>query len=584
MGWSGLSRRIKVIALGTLFLALPAFADPVSVGGETVMRLPAAKAKAVQQRIDSLLEDGADPEGILAKKTANGYGVFWGDKLLIEVDKALAKENKSTPEGLAIVWAKKLFQLVGPGLLKVSRRNILLPLGEKTSIELSGLAEGPVTVEGGSGVVDTSVQGDSVIVDAQSVGRSHILIRRGKGRVKIPVRVKDWAGYPPKEVSIQVTGDPAPGTMVGQASLRAVAGSTRLNPGARIVFPEEMLDTPSVPKGRTLRYKQPIEIVAGDDYFPVKSSVEVQVQSIDLKLKEANLLLVSNRPERVEDDGVLLEYTFADSEPTRLMYSHLNETLADRNLWVNLYNETEQPVNVWIGSTFAGPNRNEVHTGHMAAVRFLKQLGAEAGYVVEIPPRKRFVVAHHLMNKRDLLSGFVNLQIVGEGKLRAEVHSKLAPSSNETSNSPRLGGPFNPFKIHPHGVFAQPYFEEWVDLNGDSEEAMVPYGKSPWLIDFETGLPNTGNFGVLYRYHFVLQNNKSRDIDFEMVFVPFSGPGAGTFLVDGDILEAPFKKKGVETSLGTFRVSPGTERTVDLVTLPEASSNYPAYIYMRPVR
>ena len=156
MGWSGLSRRIKVIALGTLFLALPAFADPVSVGGETVMRLPAAKAKAVQQRIDSLLEDGADPEGILAKKTANGYGVFWGDKLLIEVDKALAKENKSTPEGLAIVWAKKLFQLVGPGLLKVSRRSVLLPLGDKTSIELSGLAEGPVTVEGGSGVVDTS--------------------------------------------------------------------------------------------------------------------------------------------------------------------------------------------------------------------------------------------------------------------------------------------------------------------------------------------------------------------------------------------------------------------------------------------
>ena len=156
------------------------------------MRLPAAEAKAVQQRIDSLLEDGADPEGILAKKTANGYGVFWGDKLLIEVDKALAKENKSTPEGLAIVWAKKLFQLVGPGLLKVSRRNILLPLGEKTSIELSGLAEGPVTVEGGSGVVDTSVQGDSVIVDARSVGRSHILIRRGKGRVKIPVRVNPW--------------------------------------------------------------------------------------------------------------------------------------------------------------------------------------------------------------------------------------------------------------------------------------------------------------------------------------------------------------------------------------------------------
>lgn len=584
MSWSRFTQRLKVATLGALILAAPVFADPVTVGGETVMRLPAAKARAVQQRIDKLLEAGAEPDGILAKKTANGYGVFWGDKLLINVDKALARENKSTPEGLAIVWAKKLFELVGDGLLQVSPRKVLLPLGEQTVLELGGIADGPVSIENGGGLVNTQVEGDTVVVEARAVGRSTIVIKRGKGKVRIPVRVKDWAGYPPKEVSIQVTGDPAPGTMVGQASLRAVAGSTRLNPGARIVFPEEMLDTPSVPRGRTLRYKQPIQIVAGDNYFPVKAQVEVQVQSMDLKLQESNLLLVSNRPERVEDDGVLLEYTFSEAEPTRLMYSHLNQTLADRNLWVNLYNETNQPVDVWIGSTFAGPNRNEVHTGHMAAVRFLRQLGVEAGYVVEIPPRKRFVVAHHLMNRRDLLSGFVNLQIVGQGKLRAEVHSKLAPSTNNTVNSKRLGGPFNPFKIHPHGVFAQPYFEEWIDLNGDSEEARVPYGKSPWLIDFETGLPNTGNFGVVYRYHFVLQNNKSRDLDFELVFEPFSGPGAGTFLVDGDILEAPFKKKGVLTSLGTFRVQPGKERTIDVVTLPEASSNYPAYLYMRQAR
>ncbi len=564
-------------------LALPVLADPVSVGGETVMRLPAAKAQAVQSRVDKLLEAGADPAGILAKKTANGYGVYWGTQLLVEIDKALAAENKSTPEGLAVVWAKSLFKAVGPGLLKVSPRSIVAPLGEKVTLNLGGLAEGPVTVEGGDGLVKVEVLDEAVVVEASAVGRSSILVRRGKGKVRIPIQVKDWAGYPPQEIAIQVTGNPAPGSMVAEASLRAVAGATRLNPGARIKFPDEMPDTPSVPKGDKLRFRLPIEIVAGDDYYPVRSRVEVQVESVDLKLKEPNLLLVSNRPERVDDDGVLLEYTFSEDEPTRLMYSHMNQTLADRNLWVNLYNETSEPVSVWVGATFAGPNRNEVHTGHMAAVRFLQQLGAEAGYVVEIPAHQRFVVAHHLMNRRDLLSGFVNLQIVGEGKLRAEVHSKLTPSSNSTTNSVRLGGPFNPFKIHPHGVFAQPYFEEWVDLDADSGAVSVPYGKSPWLIDFETGLPNTGNFGVLYRYHFVLKNDKARALDFELVFRPDSGPGAGTFLVDGDILEAPFRKRGVETSLGRFRVEPGQERTVDVVTLPEASSNYPAYLYMKPM-
>jgi hypothetical protein len=569
-----------------LLLSSQALAQNVTVGGEVIMRLPAAKAASAQAQIDRLLESGADPEKILAKKTPNGFGVFWGETLLVEVDKALASENKSTPEGLAIAWATRLYDLVGPGYLQITPKNVILPVGESTVLQVSGLAQGEITIQGGDGVVSASADSVSgtVTISATAVGRSSIVVNRGKGKVRIPVRVKDWAGYPPEGVSIKVTGKPAPGAIVAEASLTAVAGSTRLNPGARLRFPEEMPNIRSVDEGQSLKFALPIEIVAGDDYFPVSTKVNVSVESVDLEVKESNLLVVSNRPERVEKDGVLMEYTFSDHEPTRLMYSHMNQTLADRNLWVNLYNETDKPVEVWIGSSFAGPNRNEVHTGHMAAVRFLRQQGAVAGYIVEIPAGRRFVVADHLMLKRDLLSGFANFQIVGEGQLRLEVHSALAPARNETRGVERLGGPFNPFKIHPHGVFAQPYFEEWVDLTNTSEPTKVPYGISPWLIDFETGLPNTGNFGVLYRYHFVLTNKGNSSVDFELVFRPTAGPGAGSFLVDGDILEAPFAKAGVETSLGRFRVDPGGERTVDVVTLPEASSNYPAYLEMRPLR
>jgi hypothetical protein len=576
---------LTALVLCAVFSA-PALAEDVSVGGQVVMRLPAAKAANVQAQIERLLESGADPDGILAKKTAKGYGVFWGETLLIEVDKDLAAENKSTPEGLAVAWATRLYDLVGPGYLQVAPKSVTLPIGNSATLQVTGLAEGPITVEGGEGVVTASADsaGATVTVNAAAVGRSSIVVRRGRGKVRIPVRVKDWAGYPPQSVSIKVTGKPAPGAIVAEASLTAVAGSTRLNPGARLRFPEEMPNIPSVDEGATMRFTLPIEIVAGDDYYPVTARVPVSVASVDLDLKESNLLVVSNRPERVDKDGVLMEYTFSDHEPTRLMYSHLNESDTPRNLWVNLYNETEQPVEVWIGSSFAGPNRNEVHTGHTAAVRFLLQQGAQAGYIVEIPPGKRFVVADHLMERKDLLSGFANFQIVGQGKLRVEVHSALAPGRNDTRGAERLGGPFNPFKIHPHGVFAQPYFEEWVDLTDTSEPTAVPYGISPWLIDFETGLPNTGNFGVLYRYHFVCANKANYPIDFELVFRPQAGPGAGSFLVDGELVEAPFAKGGVETSLGRFRVEPRGERTVDVVTLPEASSNYPAYIEMRPLR
>lgn len=580
------SLKAVVMLLSLFALALPGWAQNVTVGGETVMRLPAGKAANVQAQIDRLLESGADPQGILAKKIEKNYGVFWGDVLLVEVDKALAEENKSTPEGLAIKWAQRLYDLVGPGYLKVTPESVTLPIGDSANLQVTGLAKGPITVSGGDGVVTASVDSTTgyISLKAAAVGRSTLTVARGRGKVRIPVRVKDYAGYPPEEVSIKVTGKPAPGAIVAEASLTAVSGSTRLNPGARLRFPDQFPNVPSIDQGRTLKFNLPIEIVGGDDYYPVSANVRVNVQSIDLEVKESNLLVVSNRPERVDKDGVLMEYTFSDHEPTRLMYSHLNETPGQRDLWVNLYNETNKPVEVWIGSSFAGPNRSEVHTGHMAAVRLLRQLGAQAGYIVEIPAGRRFVVADHLMQTKDLLSGFANFQIVGEGKLRAEVHSALAPARNETRGVVRLGGPFNPFKIHPHGVFAQPNFEEWVDLTDTSEPTSVPFGISPWLIDFETGLPNTGNFGVLYRFHFVLANKSSSAIDFELNFRPQSGPAAGTFLVDGDILEAPFVKAGIVTTLGRFRVNPKSERTVDVVTLPEASSNYPAYLEMRPVR
>ncbi len=581
-----LSLQAAFLFFSVLALAMPGWAQAVTVGGETVMRLPAGKAAAVQAQIDRLLESGADPQGILAKKIGKNHGVYWGDVLLVEVDKALADENKSTPEGLAIRWAQRLYDLVGPGYLKVNPESATIPIGGSTALQVTGLAKGPITVTGGDGVVTASVDSGTGLVSlkAAAVGRSTLTVARGRGKVRIPVRVKDYAGYPPEEVSIKVTGKPAPGAIVAEASLTAVSGSTRINPGARLRFPDQFPNVPSIDEGKSLRFNLPIEIVGGEEYYSVSANVRVNVESVDLEVKESNLLVVSNRPERVDKDGVLMEYTFSEHEPTRLMYSHLNETPGQRDLWVNLYNETGQPVEVWIGSSFAGPNRSEVHTGHMAAVRLLRQLGAGAGYIVVIPAGKRFVVADHLMQTKDLLSGFANFQIVGEGKLRAEVHSALAPARNETRGVVRLGGPFNPFKIHPHGVFAQPYFEEWVDLTDTSEQASVPFGISPWLIDFETGLPNTGNFGVLYRFHFVLSNKSNSAVDFELSFRPKSGPAAGTFLVDGDILEAPFVKANVVTTLGRFRVGVKSERTVDVVTLPEASSNYPAYLEMRPVR
>lgn len=577
--------KTTLLALWLVVLALPALAQEVTVGGQVIMRFDnAATAQNVQRRIDALLEKGADPDGIVAKPLSGGsYGVFWGDTVLVEVSRELAKAQASSPKGLSIRWAEQLFEAVGPGLLRLSPARVTMPIGGEARVSLGGLATGQVEILSGQGQVDVTVDPatEELILSSRQLGKTVIKVKRGKGVARLPVLVKDWAGYPPDKVLLKVTGDPAPGDMVAEASLQQLVAETRVNEGCRLHFDGGLPSVPSVPTGDTLRYTLPIRIDGNDDYYPVVRKIPVEVSSLKLRPVESNLLLVSNRPERVEEDGVLLEYTFTKREPSRLMYSHMNETLAPRNLWVNLENPTSAPVDVLIGWTHAGPNRNEVHVGHTAAMRFLQQLGSNAGYVVTIAPRQVFELAYHDMGRVDLVSGFVNLRIIKGEKLRVEVLSALAPSRNNSRGMKRLGGPFNPFKIHPHGVFAQPFFEEWIDFEPGMEPIRVPYGKSPWLIDFETGLPNNGNFGVIYRYHFVLKNTTQSRKKFSLVFHPASGPAACSLWVSGKMYEARFRKRDVPALIEEFEVLPGQERTVDVVTVPEASSNYPAYLEIR---
>ncbi|MBI3930126.1 MAG: hypothetical protein HY319_31610 [Armatimonadetes bacterium] len=578
-------KTLQIAAILWLTAALPAWAQDVAVGGQVIMRLETAEqAEAVTRKIEGLLEAGANPAGIRVGKVDKQPTVVWGDRILVQVTPALAAANQSTPPALATLWVSRLRSAVGAGLLSLQPNRVVVPVGGEQRVELRGVAEGEIYAVDPANLAEV-FQGegpDELRIQGRAVGKTRITIQRGKGKAVLFVHVKDWAGYPPAEVDVKVNGDPAPGRMVAEAALRAARAQTRVNPGCRLIFDGELPEVPSVPTGETMKFSLPIRIEGSEDYYPVARKLPVTVTSLDLKPVESNLLLVSNRPEMVDQDGILLSYSFSRKEPCRLMYSHMNASPADRNLWVNLRNPSRQPVSVLVGWTHAGPNRNEVHTGHVAALRFLESIGSNVGFAITIPPGRQVELAEHVMGRRDLVSGFVNLRILEGEECRVEVRTAATPSRNDGSELPHLGGPFNPFKIHPHGVFAQPFFEEWFDYQvGQQQPLQLMYGESPWLIDFETGLPNTGNFGVLYRYHVALANPTARAVTVGLFFVPEAGPAASSVLVNGELRDAQFQRKGVATLVERFELPPGAQLETDLVTFPEASSNYPAYLELR---
>lgn len=563
---------------------------PVTLGDEVLFRVDSEKlARAIEARVEKLLEDGADPSALKLVNIKAGPAVYWGKLQIVVVTADLARASGSQPKALAAQWLARLRQVAEVGLLKLTPSRLDLPVGGEASVEVSGLARGGFLFNDGGGRVQLFEESSSRLrVQAKAVGKARVLVGRGKARAVLTVQVKDLAGRVPEAISVKVAGDPAPGSLVTEALLRTLQAQSKVNPGCRlqIELPASYgVELPSVPQGQRMTVQAIARISGGEDYYPVRKEVQVAVESLDVDPIEPNLLLVSNRPEQVDQDGVLLEYTLTAKEPSRLMYSHMNASEERRRLWINLINPTEEAVQVLLDWSFAGPARNEVSVGHAAAQRFLQRLGAKAGYVLDIPARSRLELAEHDLARKELLSGFAAFRLIAGSKLDVQVMSKKAPGRNDGSPLTALGAPFNPFKIHPHGVFAQPYFEEWLEYAvGTATPLGVTFGESPWLIDFESGLPNTGNFGVVYRWHVQLTNPTTHTSNVGLFFTPRNGAAALSLLLNRQTVSIPFTPKNQETPVRAFRLEPGKEMSLDLTTLPEASSSYPAHLEFRELR
>lgn len=570
-------------------LTLACWAQDVEVGGSLLFRVDDAKlAQAISQRIEDLLLKGSDARDLRLATVKNGIAIYWGKLEIVVVTKELAAANDSQPKALAAQWLDRLREVAETGLLKLSPARVEMPIDGEASVEVSGLASGPFAFQESTGRVQLSEESpERIRIKARQVGKSKILVQRGRAKAYLWVHVKDWAGKVPDTIQVKVTGNPAPGDMVMEAVLRSLQTQARVNPGCHLQmeFPANYgAGLPSIPQGQAMTLSMVARITGNEDYYPVRKDIRVATESLSLDAVEPNLLLVSNRPEQVDTDGVLMEYTLSSKEPSRLMYSHMNASVEPRNLWVNLNNPEAEPVEVLVDWSYSGPSRNEVTVGHAAAQRFLNRLGMRAGYVLSIPGRTRIELAEHLLQRKELLSGFASFRILKGARLEVQVLSKKDPGRNDGSKQPHLGAPFNPFKIHPHGVFAQPYFEEWLELGAGGNPLSFNFGESPWLIDFETGLPNTGNFGVIYRWHVTLSNPGSRETTFGLFFTPKNGAAALSMLLQDQVISVPFKPRNEEVPVRSFRVPPGGELSLDLTTLPEASSSYPATLEFRELR
>lgn len=446
-------------------------------------------------------------------------------------------------------------------------KGLTVPLGETRSAKWVGLSGAPEVAVSDPGVAEAVVAGGEVRVTGLSRGNADVVLTWGERSLSLPVQVRPWAARLPAKVEVVLSGDRPD---FEEALRRVLLGRSSPHPQAKTEI--RFLKPPA------LGAEVPVKVTStGTGLLPADATVSVRFVSQSVQPARANSLVMSNRPEKVSAEGLLLRQALYPGA-TRLLYHHRNEPgQPERFLEVLLRNGSAAPVRVFVVLNGVGPSQDEIFAGHLASKGFVQRLLDGRGVVLRLAPGETVLVDRLRMKPAQTVSGMGWLQPVGDASgLELTVRSvDLEGASADVDLAQPGGGPF------PTGRGAFPAeVQATYTYDFGSRYNFIALGEAPYTVDPGTGEANPGNFGVVYRLRLVLRNPTAEPREGWLDFHPRGGPARGLFYVDDTFVETPMAQNATPFRLGRWTLSPGEEREVVLETFPQSGSNYPVNLVL----
>ena len=552
---------------------------PVKVNETVVFRLfdtEEESASSIAERASKILnekfEAGASGDSLkTTSEEGGGYSIYWGTSFIVTVTKEQALKHNSDPEALAKLWLKNINSFVAAKPLDMSASKIIVALGDSTSVTIGG--EGKVKFKFPANTLQVSFDEDEdeVSIRPLKTGEFNLLIIRKNQRGTVKLIVKERAGKIAKDVELEVTGVPASVEVIKSGILWRIPDGVILKPGASVYLKDDISIYQSITEGDTSILSVPV-ILEGPNYISVEGVIKVHIKNNGLKWKNPSELFISNRPEIIKEDGILFNKQISELNHIRMMYSHKNGSDFNRKLTVSLKNKNPKPAKLLFRNAFAGPDKFEMYAGHKAAYRYMGLYESKSGFVLEVPAFGNIVVVEKTITPNFLFSGICDIEVLEGNGIDVKVETF---KSKNNGNLKEIDEPFDPFKIHPHGVFPVPEILNENTYKVSSGDLEITVGKWPWVIDAQTGEPNTGNFGVVYTLKTKLVNDTSYPVTIDIIFTPLNGTSQGTFVIDGDLIESKILKKDSSETIKQIKLRPNETLDCKIVTIPEASSCYP---------
>ena len=544
---------------------------------------PTKRAIITADRLRAMVSAGTNWATIKTKPGNASVLVSAGERPICVVTRGDARANGCNQKGLAKFWASRLRNLLRMPPITLSMSDLLIPLGESRTCEIGGAAVGPIAMVADDcsiAVPEVTPDGGSLRIQGQAIGDTTIRVTREGNIATIVAHIRKYAGHYKDGPPVEVTGEPAPGSLLQSLTEQFAASYIDAEPGARVDIGTPKLEIDSLERGKSTIASIPVSIT-GADYIATAFNATVTLTNRPLMRKPTAALLYSNDPEQVTKYGQLYAAKIALDAPARLLYHHQNRIGKRMRLDISLININDSPAKVQIIKGVCSPMVDTVVVGYCAGSQFLKDYLGHVGYIVTIPAHSRLVLLSQMLNPINTGSGIVEFrELEGSGLI-----VKVAADMPETAGI--RAGDMIPVSMadanvsFSEHVYPLPVKKVEVKYVFGQNWAFIGFGKYP-IKDEAANRKLFGNYGVIYEIKLQISNPTSLRQKVILVFEPVSGLASGVFYINGKFVEIKHAMPPNEFTIAVFNLKPQQTIVESILTMPLSGSAYPANILVRP--
>lgn len=544
----------------------------VVVGGRVWIRLRgpdcAKAASEVARRLSQVLVDGIKPQDITVRKQRGEAVIRARGRTVVTVTRSQATAQRSSVSGLVRRWAEALKSIVGrPYIAVATDGEVWVPVGERRPIRIGGTARADVSVVcSDPDILAVEASGNcEPYLTGLAPGDTRIELRTADARLPVVVHVRYWAAYVPGSVAAVATARPKAeewrryAQYVAATSVRARRGSAVSVKWLSLAWPSALAEVDA----------------KGQDVLAVTRKLRISANTRPGEFPWPSHVLVSNNPERVARAHVLARGLVGERETVRLLWHHLN--VGRMPLWIGtrLWNVSSGPAYVYWNDAVAGPETDELHVGHVACKSYLDQVQRGTYILLTLGGRQRVGFAYRKAKPGHVISGLATLGLVGGGPVMVEFVAESQPPAPVSVPLSRLPENLSP----PRPVRFEGEIRKEAVYRVGGPWTFISVGKKPQTNE-HGGLLH-GNYGVLYRIKLTLENPTARGREVELLVRSGGGAVRGNLLIDRRIVEVPLLRAGASRRAARWRLPAGGRKTIEVLTIPQAGSNYPINLIVR---